>query len=91
MIKTFRHKGLAKLWNKGKASDVPAELRKRILERLNALDSARSLHDLRVPQYRLHEWKGSPGLWSIDVSGQWRILFRFKDGDAYDVDLQQPH
>jgi proteic killer suppression protein len=91
MIKTFRHKGLAKLWNSGKASDLPQHLRKRVQERLNAISAAKSLNDLRTPSHRLHEWKGHPGLWSIDVSGPWRILFRFHDGDAYDVDLQQPH
>ena len=91
MIKTFRHKGLATFWNTSQASGVPTNLRKRVMERLLALHKAKALYDLRRPAYRLHEWEGHPGLWSIDVSGQWRILFRFNKGDAYDVDLRQPH
>jgi proteic killer suppression protein len=92
MIKTFRHKGLARLWNEDRAGDVPPETRERIQDRLNTLNAAKSLNDLRLPQLRLHKWQGQGGgTWSIDVSGAWRILFRFQDGEACDVDLRQPH
>lgn len=52
------------------------------------LDDAHTPSDLDLPGYRLHSLKGSlKGFWSISISGNWRIIFRFDDGDAYDVDL----
>jgi proteic killer suppression protein len=91
MIKTFRHKGLARFWATGKAGSISPNLTKRVRDRLDTLDAAKVVQDLQRSGYRLHEWKGHPGWWSIDVNGPWRILFRFHNGDAYDVDLQQPH
>ena len=92
MIVSFRHKGLERLWSKGNAKSVPADLLARIERRLAVLDAARTIDDLNLPEFRLHQWQGrNRGIWSIDVNGPWRMLFRFEDGDAYDVDLDQPH
>ena len=56
------------------------------------LDDACSPMDLDLPGYRLHQLKGSlKGHWSISISGNWRMTFRFVDGDAYDVDLIDYH
>ena len=59
---------------------------------LLVLDDADTPADLDVPGYRLHPLKGSlKGFWSVTVSGNWRIVFRFEDGDALDVDLTDYH
>lgn len=56
------------------------------------LDDASNPRDIDLPGYRLHRLKGQMrGLWSISVSGNWRITFRFEDGDVYDVDLVDYH
>ena len=56
------------------------------------LDNARKPEDLDVPGYRLHRLKGRlKDYWSISISGNWRITFRFEDGDVYDVDLVDYH
>ena len=68
-----------------------------LLERVRAqpladLDNAVTASDLDLPGYRLHPLKGDlKGHWSISISGNWRITFRFEDGDAYDVDLTDYH
>jgi len=56
------------------------------------LDRAQHLSDLDLPGYRLHPLKGElKGMWSIPISGNWRIAFRFANGDAFDVDLTDYH
>ncbi|MGI2904195.1 type II toxin-antitoxin system RelE/ParE family toxin [Tolypothrix sp. VBCCA 56010] len=56
------------------------------------MDSALILEDIRLPGYDLHELKGDrKGTWSIKVSANWRITFKFEDGDAYDVNLEDYH
>jgi proteic killer suppression protein len=62
-------------------------------QRLNELHAASSLHDLsRLNSVGLHKLKGSlRNFWSIDVNGRWRIIFMFRDGDAYDVEITDTH
>lgn len=92
MIKSFRSKVLAKVFLDGDSRDVPATLRKRVEQRLAVLDAATELRQLQTPSLRLHPWEPrSSGIWSIDVNGPWRIIFRWDNGDAYEVDLVQPH
>lgn len=56
------------------------------------LDEASTPSDLDLPGYRLHPLKGAlKGFWSISISANWRIVFRFEEGDAYDVDLVDSH
>ena len=60
--------------------------------RLEVIDSALMLEDIRLPGYDLHELKGDrQGTWSIKVSGNWRITFSFEDGEVYDVNLEDYH
>ncbi len=69
-----------------------AGLADRIALALADLDDARKPSDLNLPGYRLHPLKGDlKGFWSISVSGNWRIIFRFADGDAHDVNLVDYH
>ncbi len=91
MIRTFKHSGLKKLFE-GNASRIAADLRVRVSLALSALDAAKSPPELDLPGYRLHQLKGDrKGIWSITVSGNWRITFRFDDGSAHDVDLVDYH
>ena len=92
MIGTFRHRGLKRLYEHGDASKVRADQVRRIADVLGHLDQAVKPSDLDLPGYRLHPLKGDrKGLWSVSISGNWRIIFRFKDGDALDVDLVDYH
>ncbi|MHC5831443.1 MAG: type II toxin-antitoxin system RelE/ParE family toxin, partial [Nostoc sp.] len=69
-----------------------ANLEKKIRIRLEVIDSALIVEDIRLPGYDLHELKGDrKGTWSIKVSGNWRITFTFENGDAYDVNLEDYH
>ena len=92
MIKTFRHRGLRRLAELNDASKVRADQAKRIASVLAHLDAAVRPTDLDLPGYRLHRLKGElKDTWSVTLSGNWRITFRFEDGNAYDVDLTDYH
>jgi toxin HigB-1 len=91
VIRNFRHRGLKRLWE-GDSSRVSADLRERLENILSVLDAAASARDLDLPGYRLHRLKGDlKGLWSITVSGNWRVTFRIQDGAVLDVDLTDYH
>ena len=92
MIKTFRHKGLKRLFERDNPSGVRADQVRRIKDVLAHLDLAVRPSDLDLPGYRLHPLQGElKGFWSVNISGNWRIIFRFEDGDAFDVDLVDYH
>jgi toxin HigB-1 len=92
MIKSFQHKGLKRLFEKGDRRGVLAQLADKITRRLDAIDAAAQVTDLNLPGFNLHELKGNrKGTWSITVSGNWRITFEFRDGDAYIVDFEDYH
>ncbi len=92
MIQTFKHRGLKRLYEHGDWSKVRAEQADRIALALADIDDAIKPADLNLPRYRLHPLKGNlKGFWSISISANWRIIFRLKEGDAYDVDLVDYH
>ncbi len=92
MIQTFQNKALENLFRENFNKGVPPNLEKKIRIRLEVIDSALTVEDIRLPGYDLHELKGDrKGTWSIKVSGNWRITFTFQDGDAYDVNLEDYH
>ncbi len=92
MIRSFRHRGLRRLYERDDSSRVAADQLGRITLALADLDAASKPSDLDLPGYRLHPLRGGlRGLWSISISGNWRITFRFEAGDAYDVDLVDYH
>jgi proteic killer suppression protein len=92
MIRTFKNKAVERLFREGKVKGVPKELEKRIRVRLEVIDSAEVVDDIRIPGYDLHELKGDrKGTWSIKVSGNWRITFNFENKDAYDIELEDYH
>lgn len=92
MIRSFRHRGLKRLYERGDTSRISADQLDRITLALADLDAAGKPIDLDLPGYRLHPLRGNlKGLWSISISGNWRIIFRFEDGDVYDVALVDYH
>jgi proteic killer suppression protein len=92
VIKSFKHKGLRRLFETGVASGVQADHAKRLRMQLAALDSAHVIGDMDIPGFRLHPLKGAlRGRWSITVNGNWRITFEFKDGNAYVLDYEDYH
>lgn len=92
MIRTLRHRGLKRLYERGNIGKVRTDQAERIKLALADLDEASTPSDLDLPGYRLHPLKGVlKGFWSISVSANWRIVFRFEEGDAYDVDLVDYH
>lgn len=89
----IRHKGLRALAEKDDPRKVPGNLAPRLRRILTVLDEAQQPSDVATrPGYRLHPLKGDlAGLWSISVSGNWRVVFRFEDNEAVDVDLLDYH
>jgi len=92
MIRTFRHRALKRLFQDGDANKVRADQRQRIADVLAHLDTAIHPADVDLPGYRLHPLKGDrKGYWSVSISGNWRIVFRFEGGDVFEVDLVDYH
>jgi toxin HigB-1 len=92
MIKSFKHKGLRKFYEVGSKQGVQAQHVPKLRMQLAALDSAHCIEDLDIPGYRLHQLKGDrKGIWSISVSGNWRITFEFIDGNVYIVNYEDYH
>lgn len=92
MIKSFRHKGLRKLFETGSTAGVLAQHTKRLRMQLTALDTAQCIEDMQVPGFALHPLKGPlRGRWSIRVSGNWRLTFEFHDGNAHVLDYEDYH
>jgi proteic killer suppression protein len=93
MIKTFADRRAKELYETGKAKRFPADVAKRAARKLEYLDLAVTLEDLRTPPgNRLHGLEGDrKGQHSISINDQWRICFRFEDGDAYDVEVCDYH
>ncbi len=88
----FTHKGLQRLYEKDDGRGVRPELVARIRRRLAFLADARTPREMDIPGYRLHPLKGNrQGQWSVHVSGNWRLVFRFEKGEALDVDLVDYH
>ena len=93
MIKSFADRRTLELFATGKAKRFPADISKRAARKLEYLDLATSLDDLKVPRgNRLHALeRDRKGQYSISVNDQWRICFRFVDGDAFDVEICDYH
>lgn len=92
MIESFNHKGLKRLYEGDDRKLVKQDMVERLRTILARLDAAETIDDLRQPSFRLHALKGDlDGFWSITVRANWRVIFRFIDGGAFDVDLTDYH
>ena len=87
MIRSIKHKGFRKFHEEDDASKIDRRHRNRLILILTALQAAREVEDMRFPGLDLHSLKGKlKGFWSVSVSGNWRVIFRFEQGDMYEVD-----
>lgn len=92
MIVAFRHKGLERLFSAGKTSGVRADHVKRLRLILARLSAARQPQDMALPGLRLHRLKGDlKDHFAVNVSGNWRVVFRFEGEDVADVDYLDYH
>jgi proteic killer suppression protein len=93
MIKGFKHKGLQEFFVSGKSKRLPQERLKKIKHLLFLIHNAHQLEDINTPGSRLHKLKAPPyaGWFSVDVTGNYRIVFRFEDGNAFDIDYADTH
>jgi toxin HigB-1 len=92
VIASFKHKGLRSLFEQDDARGVKADQVHRLRLILSALDQANGVQDMNQPTFRLHPLKGNrKGFWAMTVRANWRVTFRFAEGDACDVDLEDYH
>jgi proteic killer suppression protein len=92
MIRSIRHKGLKRLCQDDDPSGVFAEHVGKLRNILARLASARAVADMDLPGFRLHALKGElKGLYAVTVRANWRVIFRFEDGYAEDVDYVDYH
>lgn len=92
MIRSFRHKGLQKLYETGSRAGIQPHHFNRLRMQLTALDTAESIDDIDIPGFRLHLLKGKDrGRWSIWVNGNWRLTFEFVDGHVHVLDYEDYH
>lgn len=92
MISSIKHKGLAALHYDDRTKGVQQALVKRLRQILALLDTALFAEDMKLPGLRFHQLKGDlAGFYSVYVSGNWRVIFHFENGQAIDVDLIDYH
>ena len=92
MIKSFKHRGLKRLYERGDKSKIRPDLLGTVEEILTLLDVADGPHALDLPGYRLHPLTGEmAGYWAVTVRANWRVIFRMEDANVYDVELIDYH
>ena len=92
MIKTFAHKGLEAFFTAGSKAGIQPAHAAKLRRQLAQLDQAAAARDMNLPGWGLHPLKGDlAGFWSVWVNGNWRLTFRFEDGDAILVDYRDYH
>jgi toxin HigB-1 len=92
VIRTFKHKGLAKFFETGTKSGIQAQHAERLRLILGALNAATKPEDMGLPGLKLHPLKGTrKDTWAVWVSGNWRITFKFVGADAETVDYEDYH
>lgn len=93
VIRTFGDGETERFYTEGQSRRMPTEIRRRVAMRLIQLNSATQIGDLRLPpSNRLERLHGDrAGQWSIRINDQWRVCFRFENGDAFDVEIVDYH
>jgi len=92
VIRSFRHRGLKRLYEDADRRGIRADLIEDVEDILARLDRAETPQAMNLPGYRLHPLKGDlRGFWSVTVRANWRIVFRFEGVDAFDVELTDYH
>jgi proteic killer suppression protein len=92
VIRSIRHKGLKRLYEEDNPRGVITEHAMKLRDILARLDAAGTIADMDLPGFRLHPLKGElKGFWAVTVRANWRVIFRFADHDALDVDYIDYH
>jgi proteic killer suppression protein len=92
MIISIQHKGLKLLWTKNDTSKLRPDHVKKLKAILDVLDGAMKIEDINFPGSNLHLLKGElKGFWAVSVNGNYRLIFEFRDGDAYLIDYLDYH
>ena len=92
MIRSIRHKGLRRLFEEDDSRGVIADHAEKLRDILARLNAGSTTADMALPGFRLHRLKGAlRGSWAVTVRANWRVIFRFADGDASDVDYVDYH
>jgi proteic killer suppression protein len=92
VIRNFKSKGLAELWEHGRTGKIDAKMHTRILRRLDRLDVVARPEEMNIPGFDFHPLRGfQPTRYSVHINGPWCITFEFDDGDAFRVDFEQYH
>ena len=92
MILSLKHKGLKKYYETGSTVGIQPNHEKRIRLILAALDTAKMIDDMDLPGFDLHPLRGDrKGIWSVSVSGNWRVTFKFEEGNAQIVNYEDYH
>jgi proteic killer suppression protein len=92
VIETIKHKGLRRFHEKDDRSGIRPDLVDKVRKILSSLEAATSPVEMALPMFRFHRLTGDRrGTYSVTVNANWRITFRFQDGAAYDVNLEDYH
>jgi len=92
VIRSIRHKGLKRLYEDDDPRGVAGQHIEKLRDILARLDAASAVADMDLPGFRLHPLKGDRrGFWALTVRANWRVVFRFEEGDALDVDYSDYH
>ncbi|MBA4695784.1 MAG: type II toxin-antitoxin system RelE/ParE family toxin [Legionella sp.] len=92
MIKTIKHKGLSKCYEKGTLAGIQAHHARRLQLILTRLDASVCPEDMDLPGLRLHPLKGQfKGFHAVTVQANWRVIFRFEGSHAYDINYVDYH
>jgi toxin HigB-1 len=92
MIRSIRHRGLRRLYEDNDPRGVMAEHAEKLRDILARLDAARVVTDMDLPGFRLHPLRGNlRGYWAVTVRANWRVIFRFAEGEASEVEYVDYH
>nr|WP_301289688.1 type II toxin-antitoxin system RelE/ParE family toxin [Erwinia persicina] len=92
VIRSFKHKGLKKFFETGSTAGIDSRNADKIAFRLSALDNAKIIDDVDIAGFNLHPLRGDrAGIWSVTVTGNWRITFEFTDGDVFIINMEDYH
>lgn len=92
MIVSFKHKGLEKYFSTGNSKGIQQKHKKRLRLMLGVLDTAFVIEDIDLPGFRLHQLSGQrKDIWSITVNGNWRLTFRYENGNVHILNYEDYH
>ncbi len=92
MIRSFKHRGLKRLYERDDRSGIRSDLIETVEDILARLDEAETPQAMNLPGYRLHPLKGDrKGSWAVTVRANWQMVFRFEGVDAFDLELTDYH